>query len=115
MFAFTKDFKFGLNKTAVNIIYQKVSVAGKELEMHQFLASLKLLASKSIEAKTIETKHRLAELKQVLTYPENKAPIVESIEKILNDLPAEKPLPRKFLKGKKGVKQLLDGDELQNE
>ena len=51
------------------------------------MASLKLLAAKSIEHRTIETKHRLAELKQVLLYPENTQPVNEVIEKLLNELP----------------------------
>ena len=83
--------------------------------MHQFFASMRLLSTQSIKDRTIETKHRLAELKQVLLYPNNTEPINDSIEKILNELPPDKPLPRKFLKGKTGVKQMITVDELQKE
>ena len=83
--------------------------------MHQFFASMRLLSTQSIKDKTIETKHRLAELKQVLLYPKNTASINDNIEKILNELPADKPLPRKFLKGKSGIKKMITVDELQKE
>lgn len=79
------------------------------------MASLKLLAAKSIECRTIEAKHRLAELKQILIYPENTQPVNEHIEKLLNDLPQEKPMPRKLLKGKQGVKALVAVEDLQKE
>lgn len=79
------------------------------------MASLKLLAAKSIECRIIEAKHRLAELKQVLIYPENTQPVNEHIEKLLNDLPQEKPMPRKLLKGKQGVKALVAVEDLQKE
>ena len=44
-------------------------------------------------------------------YPENTQPVHESIEKLLNDLPPEKPLPRKFLKGKQGVNKLVEAEK----
>ena len=102
-------------KTAVCAVYQKIATAGQELEMHQFLASMRLLSTQSIKDRTIEVKHRLAELKQILQYPNNTEPVNENIMKILNELPADKPLPRKFLKGKTGVKQMITVDELQKE
>ena len=34
---------------------------------------------------------------------------------MLNELPMDKPVPRKFLKGKKSVKAYLDAEELKKE
>ena len=70
--AFCKDFNFKISKTVINLVFQKVSIGGAELELQQFLQTLKPLAIKSIEERTTECKYRLAEIKNVINYPENK-------------------------------------------
>lgn len=69
--------------------------------MDEFKKALTPLAEKTIEAKTIEVKHRLKEIKQVLMYPNVDKPIAESIEKIINNIPPEMRMPKRLPKGKK--------------
>lgn len=68
-----------------------------------------------IEAKTTETKNRLREIKQVLLYPNNQSKIAESIEKILNDIPADRPMPKRLPKGKQGVQKIISEAEFESE
>ena len=63
LFSFTKDFKFKLNKTDVNAIFRQVSATATELDYQQFTEALVPLAIKSIQARTIELKYRLREIK----------------------------------------------------
>ena len=55
----------------------------------QFLTTLEPIAISYLKCKSKELMLRLKEIKQVLLYPDNDTPIVESIEKLVNDIPIE--------------------------
>ena len=67
------------------------------------MEALPILSKMHVDAKTNEVKHRLREIKQVLLYPNNQTKVVESIEKVLNDIPADRPMPKRLPKGKQGI------------
>lgn len=83
--------------------------------MDEFKKALLPLAERTIEAKTLEVKHRLKEIKQVLQYPNGETPIAESIEKIINNIPPEMRMPKRLPKGKKALSKFIEPADMVDE
>ena len=70
--SFCKDFKFFLPKTRILAVYKRVSPSFSWLSLDQCKQSLPYLGEEFGKAKAKEVKHRLAEIKAVLEYPNSR-------------------------------------------
>ena len=83
---FCKDFEITVPLSKQMIVFNRVSSNHEPLELDRFRLAIPLLGLEMASAKTRELKHRLKEIKNVLEYPENRFPITEQIECLINGI-----------------------------
>ena len=83
---FCKDFEITVPVSKQMTIFGRVSKNHMPLEFERFKHALPHLGIEMAAAKTRELKYRLKEIKGVLEYPDNKTPLPEAIECLINGI-----------------------------
>jgi hypothetical protein len=77
--AFCRDYQLIMPKTKLAYIFRKVQGGlNNSLQPEQFKEALPLLALAHTESKSIESQFKLAEIKEILEYPENGLKVTPS-------------------------------------